>query len=107
MGALGDFIRAARLGFRWSEQLGAFLRFGVLGEERWLVEIAPRGLLPGNVKTERHVVWWETQEGEPEDHIVTLSPALLSLGSITSYRALTLDADGREVTRPDPRRRSR
>ena len=97
MTAFGDYLRAARLGFRWSQTLQAFLRFGPVysgSSSVWFTEVAPPGCLPSKAATSEHVRWWD--DADPEQ-VVRLSPVLSGMGWPDGYMSFTLGMDGEVV----------
>jgi len=58
--SFGSNIRAARLGWRWSDRHGAFIRMSDAGPGQSLIELAPADGLPGTrCSGGFHRCWWE------------------------------------------------
>lgn len=97
--AFGNYIRAARLGFHWSEAIRAWVRVGVLNRnDRWLVEVAPQDHVPNKAQTRTYVCWWDRNASEEAETIIRLSPVLSAIREPDSYRSYILGDDGKEIT---------
>lgn len=88
----GTNIRAARLGFHWSEQHGAFIRMATAGE-RTFIELAPASGVPNKsaARLKDHRCWWE------EVGILDLIPWLRNVRRIKRYVAVEVDDNGNIV----------
>lgn len=74
----GSVLRAARLGYHWSEKLGAFLR--VSGDGPFVFDLAPATGVPKQHAKGEHRVWWDTDEGRN---------AVLSCGALRGIRRVS------------------
>ena len=55
--SFGAVLRGARLGWRWSEKHGCFVRLSVNGD-RCVVQLYPNALMPSH-KNGEYVCWWD------------------------------------------------
>jgi hypothetical protein len=59
----GQYIRAARLGFHWSEPHRAFIRMRDAGPGRYMIEACAPGTIGARHEPgETHRVWWDDKE---------------------------------------------
>lgn len=91
--SFGSVLRGLRLGYRWSNQYQCFIRLSVVGDQLYLIEVAPDKGIPGKV-IDTHRCWWE----QPE--VLDLCPALKTLGQVTAYQKIYLDENGERISRP-------
>lgn len=97
--SFGTNIRAARLGYHWSERHGAFIRMATVGP-RTFIELAPVSGVPNKsaAKVKEHRCWWE------EVGILDLIPWLRNVRRIKRYVAVEVDDNGnivKELTHAD------
>ncbi len=76
---LGSTLRAARLGFHWMAELGAYVRIRE-APDGWAVQVAPRGAMPTKGAAQQYRVWWETPEGEQSIEVDLLAICRRVLG---------------------------
>ncbi len=55
--SFGAMLRGARLGWRWSQKHGGFVRLSVVGHNA-VVQLWPNELMPSR-KSGEYVVWWD------------------------------------------------
>jgi hypothetical protein len=89
--SVGSNIRAARLGFKWSERHGAFIRMSTPSKDRTLIELAPRDGVPtrkckGEVGDFR--VLWETPQ------ILDMLPWLRGIRRVKKFISVNVDDNG-------------
>lgn len=99
--SFGDYLRAARLGWHWSEAHGCFVRTSDLSPETFLVEVAPAGLIPAECSDGLYRCWWEGPKG---DAILQHCAVLQGVHRPEHYHRWVVDMDGREVS-PTPKGR--
>lgn len=108
MSDFGDFLRAARLGFRRlpPPMPPVWMRIEA-GGPPWRVQLAWDARQMGDMSCRgNHVVWWEGDASE----LITASPTLLSLDAGAVPREMLLSDDGREIrslSRPAPAQKRR
>jgi len=56
----GTLIRALRLGYRWSDKHGCFVRLGNAGD-RVHVQLCPGHNIPAKNTTKEYWVWWDDE----------------------------------------------
>lgn len=88
----GANIRAARLGYHWSERHGAFIRMTTAGR-RTFIELASVGGVPikSATKIKDHRCWWE------QGDILGMIPWLANVRRIKRYIAVEVDDAGNIV----------
>lgn len=94
--SFGSNIRAARLGYHWSERHGAFIRMATAGP-RTFIELAPANSVPNKsaTKIKDHRCWWE------QGDVLSMIPWLRNVRRIKRYIAVEVDDNGnivRELT---------
>lgn len=93
----GSNIKAARLGYHWSERHGAFIRMVTVGS-RMFVELAPASGVPNKseTKSKDYRCWRD------DDSILDRIPWLRNVRRIKRYVAVEVDERGnivKELTR--------
>jgi hypothetical protein len=92
--SFGSALRAARVGYRWSDAYKCFVR---ISAERTggaiCIEVAPDKGIPNKHAEINYKCWWD----EPE--ILDLLPALKALGPVTKYQRIYVDDNGERVNK--------
>lgn len=89
----GNYLRGARLGFRYSDKHEAFIRVIIVSDEAISVEVVPPDQLPrgGRQKIE-YVCWWE---GEDSEYALDLCEPLKGIRNPDKPLRFTVDDDGK------------
>lgn len=90
----GNYLRAARLGFRMSTFMGCFMR--VSGDGPYTVELCTPATLPKRVSRGKHWLWWE---GDETGEALCVSSTVLRRLScrVFDYQRVVVDEDGERV----------
>ena len=90
--SFGTNIRAARLGYHWSERHGAFIRMATAGP-RTFIELAPASGVPNKsaAKIKDYRCWWE------QGDILSMIPWLRNVRWVKRYIAVEVDDNGNIV----------
>lgn len=83
----GMSIRAARLGYHWSEKYGVFVRISEADAGNWQIDLAPANKVPIHKRGE-YIVWWDTEE------IVDM---IDGIGHVGAPQSFVVDDNGRIV----------
>lgn len=93
---LGSELRGARLGFRWCDPAGCYLRVAPR-PGAWMFELSDAGHLPGRGRRgdETFMEWWDLEPDGLE--LVGGTAALLGDGleGFGGFRAVLVDDDGK------------
>lgn len=89
MPTLGPMIRAHRLGWRWSDRHGAFIRMSDAGPDHTLIELAPADGVPGGkTKGGFYRCWWEGED------VLGLIPWLRNITRVHKLISVVVDDHG-------------
>jgi len=88
--SLGMYIRALRLGWRQPPERDYLLRISEMGG-RWRMEFHPLGLVPSPKRLERHLCWWENDDGE----WLLEHPPIKNIKAVKRPFSLIVGEDGR------------
>lgn len=105
-GAFGRYLRAARLGFRPIDALGAWVRISDDGAG-WRVDLVPiEMLVPATSDGRGHTfrAWWE--EDPRGEHLLASAPALRRIRAVKRPCSFVVGDDGELLPTP-PRERQR
>ena len=99
MPTLGETIRGARLGWRWCDGLGGFLRVSD-ARDGVLVDLRPARSLPRKVEDDSgYRCWWEHAEEAVVAAVRPLVFGSLAGGTIRRTVRIVLDDEGRPRAR--------
>lgn len=92
--SLGTTIRAARLGWGFSERHNCFIRMSDDGKNTTMIELCPADDIPSKkTKYGTHRVWWD----EPD--LLNLLPWLKPVREVKAYIAVIVGDSG-EIIKP-------
>ena len=62
--SFGQYLRAFRQMYHWSDRHRAFIRMRAVGPSTFLVEVAPMGSVVADSGREKHVwtIWWDGKD---------------------------------------------
>jgi hypothetical protein len=94
--SFGDYLRAARQGWHWSEPHGCFIRMADLSADTFTVEVVPAEHIPADASIP-YRCWWEAEDKGAA--LLAACDVLRGVHRPESYRRWVVDMDGREVPR--------
>lgn len=89
--SLGPTIRAARLGWHWSNRHGAFIRISTPDDMRNVIELAPVDDIPTAKLKGDHRRWWDSPE------ILDMIPGLSMVNRVKKYIRFEVDEHGEAI----------
>lgn len=95
---LGDTLKGARLGYGWSDAIGAYVRLED-ASGGFVVDIRPSGQIPRDLVGTLHRVWWSDEEAARRVGDALRPIVAGGLRSVEVRRSLrfVIDDDGRPV----------
>lgn len=95
----GPYIKACRLGYRWSDWNGGFLRISPLNDNMFRIDLAPGSGVPNDRRRDPalHYCWWDN--GDRGAEIASHVPTLKMIRRVKSPISFVVDDEGRHLRR--------